>query len=102
MKTLSHKKISSVAISCDRTGISDWLAAIVASSTLHDAFIIERGESSAIIDRNKVRIARLRERRKMDNEYNTNTFLESIYFDGRKNNALYQENRIIKCTKKVF
>nr|CAI5841856.1 unnamed protein product [Callosobruchus analis] len=50
--------IKKLALVCDRTGVSDRAAAMLASAVLHDVGIITKDDKSQVIDRSKIRRAR--------------------------------------------
>ncbi|GBM27352.1 hypothetical protein AVEN_120941-1 [Araneus ventricosus] len=75
---------------CDRYGISDRAAASFASAVLQDIGIVNEGETSHVVDRNKIR----RLRKKLQNAISESTkltvswsLLTGLYFDGRKDNT---------------
>ena len=55
-------KLSSLALACDRHGVSDRAAAGIASALLQDVGIIHEGDVSKVIDRSKVRRERCKRR----------------------------------------
>lgn len=79
--------LTSLALACDRTGVSDRAAAIIASSVLKDVGIISSNDPSHIIDRSKLRRERTKVRSTLQ-EADCNKILRSIYFDGRKDKTL--------------
>lgn len=84
-------KLPSLAQACDRTGVSDRSAAIIASAVLKDIGLVTTEESSKIIDRSKVRRERKRTRNTLRSQLKQEeVFLQAIYFDGRKDNTLVQ------------
>lgn len=54
--------LPSLALACDRTGVSDRAAAIIASSVLKDVGIISPNDPSRVIDRSKLRRERTKVR----------------------------------------
>ncbi|CAG9826869.1 unnamed protein product [Diabrotica balteata] len=79
---------------CDKYGISDRSAAAVATAVLKDVGIICDSDTSKVIDKNKVRRARQKNRNILSNEFqSTNKPIKSIYFDGRKDKTLVQEKK---------
>lgn len=84
--------LPNLAVACDRTGVSDRSAAIIASSVLHDIGIVSKDTQSKVIDRSKLR----RERRKVRLQLNSTQVIQSlyaIYFDGRKDKTIVQEKK---------
>ena len=55
MRHQPKKRGLSLALACDRTGVSDRAAAIIASSVLKDVGIISSNDTSGVIDRSKLR-----------------------------------------------
>ena len=53
------KKLKSIATVADRTGVSDRNAALIASATLEDYNLISSEDISEVIEKNKIRRARL-------------------------------------------
>ncbi|GBN17295.1 hypothetical protein AVEN_227673-1 [Araneus ventricosus] len=81
---------SSLSRECDRYGISDRAAASITSVVLQDIGIAHEGETSYVVDRNKIR----RQRKKLQNAVAESTkltvswsLLTGLYFDGRKDNS---------------
>lgn len=88
-KTLTH-----MAVACDRTGISDRAAALIATSVLQDYGIVSPSTSKAVIDKNKIRRERSLARKNLRVEAVKNkNAIESIYFDGRKDQTLINEKQ---------
>lgn len=83
--------LPSLAQACDRTGVSDRSAAIIANAVLKDVGLISKEETSKIIDRSKIRRERKRARNTIKEQHNfdNNPFF-AIYFDGRKDKTLVQ------------
>ena len=48
-------RLPSLAKACDRTGVSDRAAAIIASSVLQDMGIVSPNDTSKVIDRSRIR-----------------------------------------------
>lgn len=87
--------LPSLAIACDRTGVSDRAAAIIASSALQDLGIITKDNPAEVIDRSKLR----RERRKVRSQLESTAAhaqiqsLDGIYFDGRKDKTIVYQKK---------
>lgn len=79
--------LPSLALACDRTGVSDRAAAIIASSVLKDVGIITSKDPSAVIDRSKLRRERTKVRSAL-HDADCNKSIRGIYFDGRKDKTL--------------
>ncbi|GBL74784.1 hypothetical protein AVEN_243641-1 [Araneus ventricosus] len=76
-----------LARECDRYGIADRAAASIASAVLQNIGIVHEGETSHVVDHNKIR----RQRKKLQNSVAESTkltmprsLLTGLYFDGRK------------------
>ncbi|CAH0551078.1 unnamed protein product [Brassicogethes aeneus] len=86
---LDFKSLPSV---CDRYGVSDRAAAAIASAVLEDVGLIKKGDTSKVVDKNKVRRSRQKIRTELQaNDDFQNKPLKGLYFDGRKDNTLRQE-----------
>ena len=83
--------ISVLAEACDCTGISNRAAAFLASFMLQGAGVITENDASSVIDKNK--IYRARKKRRMNSEALNKTalHLQSLYFDGRKDQTITQK-----------
>lgn len=79
--------LPSLALACDRTGVSDRAAAIIASSVLKDVGIISSNDTSSVIDRSKLRRERTKVRTALQNADRDQNIC-GIYFDGRKDQTL--------------
>lgn len=51
-----------VALACDKTGVSDHAAAIIANAVLEDIGVVSKSSSTQIVDRMKIRTARVSQR----------------------------------------
>lgn len=78
--------ITPLALVCERYGVSNTVAAAIATSTLQGCGIVTENNMKAIIDRNKI----FRERTKLRETTNSESYndIKSIYFDGRKDTTL--------------
>lgn len=97
----SEFHVRSLAIACDRAGVSDRSAAIIASSVLKDVGVVNEGDLSLVVDRNKVRRARKRVRSDFEENEKVITPLKSIYFDGRKDRTMTHEKEGSKTYKRI-
>lgn len=79
--------LPSLALACDRTGVSNRAAAVIASSVLKDVGIISSNDTSGVIDRSKLRRERTKVRSALQNA-DRDKIICSIYFDGRKDKTL--------------
>jgi len=82
-KRRHRKYLPTVARACDRLGISDRAAAAIAAAVLQDFGIVSKEDSFKVVDRNKVRRSRLKNRDETQKRSRSN-LLRSLYFDGRK------------------
>ena len=80
--------LPTLAAACDRHGVSDRAAAILATAVLQDMQIVHQGDTTQVIDRSKVRRERHKKRGNQATESNT-TFC-GLYFDGRKDRTKLQ------------
>lgn len=92
-QTMGQMRISlpKLAKACDRTGVSDRAAAIIASAVLEDLQIVTSSDSSKIIDRSKIR--RARKRKRSEYQGGNKEVITGLYFDGRKDSTITQEMR---------
>ncbi|KAK4880959.1 hypothetical protein RN001_004278 [Aquatica leii] len=72
--------INKLALVCDRTGVSDRVAAMLSSAVLQDVGIITLEDQSKVIDRSKIRQARKNVRKAIQN-IEIKSDIEGIYFD---------------------
>lgn len=79
--------LPSLALACDRTGVSDRSAAIIASAVLKDVGIITSNDQSYVVDRSKVRRERAKKRSVLQ-DLSRNQPIPGLYFDGRKDKTL--------------
>ena len=83
-------RLPSLAKACDRTGVSDRAAAIIASSVLQNMGIVSPNDTSKVIDRSKIRRERSRTRQeltKLDLDSSMKCF-PGLYFDGRRDKTM--------------
>ena len=83
--------MQALAEACDRTGVSDRAASFIASSVLEDVGSIQKEDFNSVIDRNKIRRARKRVRSEHQQNDKITLLLQGIYFDGRKDKTMAQE-----------
>lgn len=94
------KKILNLpSLACDRTGVLDRAAAIIASSVLKDVGIISSNHLSHVIDRSKLRRERTKVRSTLQ-ETDCNKYLRGIYFNLRKDKTLFRIEREGKFYRK--
>lgn len=79
-------KLPSLALACDRHGVSDRAAAGIASAVLQDVGIIHERDVSKVIDRSKVRRERCKKRGTLC--ANVSNTITGLYFDGRKDSTI--------------
>lgn len=85
-------KLPSVALACDRTGVSDRAAALIANAVLEDLGMVSKDNSAMTIDRMKIRRARKSEREACTSVADK-TLITGLFFDGRKDQTLvYDKN----------
>lgn len=83
------KDLPSLGAVCDRTGISNRSAALLATSVLQDHGIISEENKDSIIDRHKVSRQRSKSR-KTQKDSKQQIPIKALYFDGRKDKTLTQ------------
>jgi hypothetical protein len=86
--TRLNRDLPTLARACDRHGVSDRAAAALASAVLQDFGLISPEDSKNVVDKNKIRRARQRKRKILqDTETYNAEALHSLYFDGRKDHT---------------
>lgn len=99
-ETRNMVNLPSLALVCERTGVSDRVAAMIASSALKDYGVISHEDKSDVVDRSKLR--RERQKLRKESQDQESSKLVSLYFDGRKDKTLVQEkkgDKYFKATK---
>ncbi|CAH0558644.1 unnamed protein product [Brassicogethes aeneus] len=91
--------LTSTALVSDRFGISDRATAAIASSVLHDVGIISEEDTSQIIDKSKIRRQKQKIRQAIRQDASIVT--KGLYFDGRKDNTIYQQKIGAKLYRRV-
>lgn len=86
---------------CDRIGISNRSAALLATSVLQDHGIISDENKESIIDRHKVSRQRSKSR-KTQKDSRPKIPLKALYFDGRKDRTRTQEERGAKKSLNII
>ncbi|XP_053967743.1 uncharacterized protein LOC128869586 [Anastrepha ludens] len=80
------------AVISDRFGVSERATAAIATSVLKDLQIVTDTDLTFVIDKNKIRREKSKIRKALQQEPKTmSEALTSLYFDGRKDETLYQE-----------
>ena len=95
--------LPSLAMACDRTGVSNRGAAILASAVLEDLKIITKEDKSKVIDKTKIQ----REKKKLRLEIKLQekgkaSVLEGLYFDGRKDTTIVMDKAKGNCCKSTI
>ena len=99
------KKVSveDVAVMSDRTGVSDRVAATLASAVLEDSGLVNTDDLSLVVDRSRIRRARKRTRMEKTKQQNLKEPIESVYFDGRKDTTkvseIVESKQYVKCVQ---
>ena len=83
--------ISVLAEDCGFTGVSKRAAVFLASSLLQGARVITENDASSVIDKNKIHRARKKRRMNSVALNKTALHLQSLYFDGRKDQMITQK-----------
>ncbi|KAK5648348.1 hypothetical protein RI129_003240 [Pyrocoelia pectoralis] len=84
-------KLPSVALACDRTGVSDRAAAIIVNAVLEDAGVLSKANATMTIDRMKIRRARKAQRELCMAKTTKKPAIIGLFFDGRKDQTLIYE-----------
>ena len=94
----------SLALICERTGVSDRIAAAISSSVLKDHGLISPYDKTKVVDRSKIRRERSKIRKTViqQAEKDMNDLPISIFFDGRKDKTLAQVKKGNKYSKDVI
>ena len=90
-KRRSLPDISVLAKACGCTGVSNHAAAFLASSMLQGAGVITENDASSVIDKNKIYRARKKRRINSVALNKTALHLQSLYFDGQKDQSITQK-----------
>lgn len=93
--------LKSTALVSDRFGVSDRATAAIASSVLFDLGIISESDTSLVIDKNKIRREKNKARQAIKKKDLKVTETKGIYFDGRKDNTLFQDKIGSKMYRRV-
>lgn len=90
-----RQRLENLATACDRTGVSDRSASIIASAVLQDVGLISEQDTSKVIDRSKLRRERKKNREDLQSSWlaSPENIMTGLYFDGRKDKTLVQEKR---------
>lgn len=94
-------KLTSTALVSDRFGVSDRAAAALASSVLQDVGMISEKDMSLVIDKSKIRREKQKTRHAIHDDMNLSLVTKGIYFDGRKDDTLFQEKIGAKIYRRV-
>ena len=93
-QNFKRPRLSVLALACERIGVSDRSAAMIFSSVLQDYGIISADASSDVIDRSKIRRSRNDIRKEVNASAKINAAeIQSLYFDGRKDQTLMNEKK---------
>ena len=82
-----RRDLPTVALTCDRYGVSDRSAAAIASAVLQDFGLINTEQSMNVVDRSKVRRDRNKMKAEMKKQVERKPFM-ALFFDGRKDKTL--------------
>lgn len=96
--------LKSTALVSDRFGVSDRATAAIASSVLFGLGVVSsESDTSLVIDKNKIRREKHKARQAIKEKDLEDTETKGIYFDGRKDNTLFQDkigNKMYRRVKK--
>jgi hypothetical protein len=87
ISTQMRVPLPSLAMTCDRYGVSDRAAAAIGTSVLQDVGVVKKDDKSKVIDRSKLRRERQRKRSEVIRNQKSDV-LTGLYFDGRKDKTL--------------
>lgn len=87
-----RSKLTTTSLLSDRFGVSDRATAAIATGVLHDLGMISDENMAKVIDRNKIRREKEKIRKAITEEDNQMKEVNAIYFDGRKDKTIAQEN----------
>jgi hypothetical protein len=83
-------ELPTLALTCDRYGVSDRAGAAIASAVLKDVGIVTETNRDKVIDRSKLRRERKRKRQSLlDGKQPHN--LHGLFFDGRRDRTLFND-----------
>jgi len=85
MKSQMRLELRTVARECDRHGVFDQCAASLVTADLQDVGMVNKRESSMVIDRIKIRRERKRVKKKLQLQLPDS--VSALYFNGRKDRA---------------
>lgn len=97
-------KLTNFASACDRTGVSDRSASILANAVLQDLGVIKCTDSSKVIDRSKLRRERQKNRKylQVKDLFQNDNAVSALYFDGRKDKTLVRHKEGSKYYRKTI
>ncbi|GBM34940.1 hypothetical protein AVEN_41479-1 [Araneus ventricosus] len=96
-----RSKFNSTALVSDRFGVSDRAAAVIASSVLHDLGMSSEKDTSLVIDESKIRREKQKTRQAIGQIMDQLIVTKGIYFDGRKENTIFQEKVGTKIYRRI-
>lgn len=94
-------KLPTLSMTLDRTGVSYRKGAMIANSVLQDLGIITEEDKSHVIDSAKLFRQRTRFHCALKEEMPLSSKIKGLYFDGRKDDTIYQEKIGSKYYRKV-
>lgn len=86
-------QLPNLAKALDRAGVSDRAGALIASAVLKDVGIIDESDQTMVVDKSKVRRERKSSRIAAKEKRNRKRDVFGLYFDGRKDKTLVNEER---------
>lgn len=99
-KSMSRRKLPTLARTCDRYGISDRSAAAIATAVLEDYDIVTANDSFNVIDPSKIRRERKRKRIEIKPSEESK-IVSGIYFDGRKDKTMNNNKEGSKFYRRI-
>lgn len=84
-------QLTTLARVCDQYGVSEMSAAATVAEDLQGVVIVTEEDTTNLIDRTKIRRARQNNQTSLRQEIRSFSNIKDIYFDGRRDNTLYEE-----------
>lgn len=95
-------KLTNLADACDRTGVSDRSASLIANAVLQDLGVVSQEDTSKLVDRSKIRRERKKRRLELKDISKDNLAVTGVYFDGRKDKTLVIEKIDMRHHRKLI
>ncbi|GBO28230.1 hypothetical protein AVEN_152670-1 [Araneus ventricosus] len=96
-----RSKLTSAALVSDRFDVSNRATAVIASSVLYDLGMISEKDTSLVIDKSKIKREKQKTRQSIGQIMNRLIVTKGIYFDGRRDNTIFQEKIGTKIYRRI-